>query len=368
VDKKELLGLSLQETEEAITSLGLPRFRARQVYHWLYKHQVHSFYQMSNLPKELRFFLDQKASISVPRVVKSRVSKDGTRKFLMELSDKKRIETVAIPQNRAEGAKYTICVSSQVGCPVGCPFCATGQSGFERDLTAGEIIGQMVVVQRELKQKEKASPGNRLIANVVFMGMGEPLLNLDAVLKAISVINDEQGIGIGQRHITISTAGFTPGIKALAETGLQVTLAVSLHATTNEVRDRIIPMNRRYRLDGLLEAISYYIEKTGRRVTFEYLLLDGVNSSLQDANRLARMVKPLLANVNLIPYNPTEGSDHQRPDQETITKFATCLAREGINVTVREEMGADIKAACGQLKAANNRRLKQEIGALNSKY
>ena len=367
MDRTELLGLSLQETEEVVNGLGLPRFRARQVYHWLYKHQVHSFYQMGNLPKELRYFLDQKASITVPRVVKSRVSQDGTRKFLLELSDRKRIETVAIPQTRTGGTKYTICVSSQVGCPVGCTFCATGQSGFERDLTAGEITGQVVAVERELKQREKSVSGSRLLANVVFMGMGEPLLNLDEVLKAISIINDEQGIGIGQRHITISTAGFIPGIKALAETGLQVTLAVSLHATTNEVRDRIIPMNRRYRLEGLLDSISYYIEKTGRRVTFEYLLLEGVNSSVSDAYRLSRMVKPLLANVNLIPYNPTEGSQYRRPEQDTITRFMACLAGEGVNVTVREEMGADIKAACGQLKAATNRRSKQEIRSLNSK-
>ncbi|NLW45267.1 MAG: 23S rRNA (adenine(2503)-C(2))-methyltransferase RlmN [Syntrophomonadaceae bacterium] len=367
MEKTELLGLSLQETEEVINGLGLPRFRARQIYHWLYKHQVHSFYQMSNLPKELRHFLDQKASITVPRVVKSRVSRDGTRKFLLELGDKKRIETVAIPQSRAAGTKYTICLSSQVGCPIGCTFCATGQSGFERDLTAGEITGQAVAVERELKQKEKPVSGNRLIANVVFMGMGEPLLNLDAVLKAISIINDEQGIGIGQRHITISTAGFIPGIKVLAETGLQVTLAVSLHATTDEVRNRIVPMNRRYGLEELLQAVSYYNQKTGRRVTFEYLLLDGVNSSIQDAYRLSQMVKPLLANVNLIPYNPIEGSDYNRPAQDTITRFMACLAREGVNVTLREEMGADIKAACGQLRVAANRRPKQEIGTANSK-
>ncbi|MGE5544646.1 MAG: 23S rRNA (adenine(2503)-C(2))-methyltransferase RlmN [Bacillota bacterium] len=368
MDKTELSGLCLEEMERTILDLGLPRFRARQIYHWLYKHHVHSFYQMNNLPKELRHFLDKNVSLTVPKVVKARISQDGTRKFLLELSDKKRIETVAIPQFRADGKKYTICVSSQVGCPVGCKFCATGQSGFERDLTAGEITGQVVVVEREIKQREKPAPGNRSVTNVVFMGMGEPLLNLEAVLKAIRIINDEQGIGIGQRHITISTAGFIPGIRLLAESGLQVTLAISLHATTNEIRDGIIPMNRRYPLEALLESVSYYIGITGRRVTFEYVLLDGVNSSVQDAIRLSRMVKPLLANVNLIPYNRTDCVNYRRPDQATINSFLSCLTREGVNVTLREEMGGDIEAACGQLKSRTTAtRPKQEIGSANSK-
>ena len=368
MDKTELLGLSLEEMERTIVSLGLPRFRARQIYHWLYKHHVHSFYHMNNLPKELRYFLDKKVSITVPRVLKARVSSDGTRKFLLEAADKKRIETVAIPQFRVDGKKYTICVSSQVGCPVGCKFCATGQSGFERDLTAGEITGQVVAVEREIEQREKLVPGERYLTNVVFMGMGEPLLNLDAVLEAIRIINDEQGIGIGQRHITISTAGVIPGIRVLAESGLQVTLAVSLHATTNEVRNRIIPMNRKYPLESLIESISHYIDSTGRRVTFEYLLLDGVNSSLQDAYRLSTMVKPLLVNVNLIPYNQTERLYYRRPDQDTINSFLSCLTREGVNVTLREEMGGDIEAACGQLKSRMaGAQPKQEIESANSK-
>ncbi len=368
MEKTELLGLSLEEVEQVMAALGLPRFRARQIYHWLYKHQVHSFYQMNNLPKELRHFLDKKVALTVPRVMKARVSRDGTRKFLLELADKKRIETVAIPQFRTDGKKFTICVSSQVGCPVGCRFCATGQSGFERDLTAGEIVGQVVAVERELKQREKQNLGERYLTNVVFMGMGEPLLNLDAVLKAISIINDDRAIGIGQRHVTISTAGFIPGIRQLAESGLQVTLAISLHATTDEVRNRIIPMNRRYPLESLMESISSYIEKTGRRVTLEYLLLDGVNSSAQDAERLAKMVRPLLANINLIPYNETDRLHYRRPDQYTINRFVACLTREGVNVTLREEMGSDIEAACGQLKgrmAAAGR--KQEIGSVDSK-
>ena len=240
MDRTELLGLSLQETEEVVNGLGLPRFRARQVYHWLYKHQVHSFYQMGNLPKELRYFLDQKASITVPRVVKSRVSQDGTRKFLLELSDRKRIETVAIPQTRTGGTKYTICVSSQVGCPVGCTFVRPASQGLRGTSPPVRLPDRWLRWRESLSRGESVS-GSRLLANVVFMGMGEPLLNLDEVLKAISIINDEQGIGIAQRHITISTAGFIPGIKALAETGLQVTLAVSLHATTNEVRIALFP-------------------------------------------------------------------------------------------------------------------------------
>ena len=370
MNRIELLGLGLEEMEQIMTEMGLPRFRARQVFHWIYKHHVHSFYDMRNIPKELRQYLDERASISLPRVIKARVSKDGTRKFLLELTDKKRIETVAIPQFRADGKKFTICVSSQVGCPIGCNFCATGLSGFERDLTAGEIVGQVVAVEREIKKREKPVPGDRYLTNVVFMGMGEPLLNLEAVLMAISLINDERGIGIGERHLTISTSGFVPGIRELSCYGLQVTLAVSLHATTDEVRNQIIPLNRKYPLQVLMEAVADYIEKTGRRVTFEYVLLDGINTSREDARRLAQMAKPLLVNVNLIPYNQTgdDGFGFRKPSPETVYSFHSYLIANGVNATVREEMGGDIEAACGQLRrrtASVNR--KQEIGSANSK-
>lgn len=353
----EILGLNFEEIEKVIVSLGLPRYRASQIYNWLYKRQTHSFFEMGNIPKELREKLNAEISISMPKVIKARISKDGTRKFLLELQDKKKIEVVAIPQHRHKVKRYTICLSSQVGCPLRCAFCATGQSGFERDLTAGEIVGQLVTVEREIRKREKIAQSEKVLSNVVFMGMGEPLLNLDAVLKAIEIINDERGIGIGQRHITISTAGIIPGIQMLAASSLQVTLAISLHATTDELRSRLIPVNRRFPLEPLMEAVNNYIRQTGRRVTFEYLLIKGINDSVTDAIRLAKMVNSLLANLNLIPYNPIDSCEFQRPDQETIDSFYSLLRSEGVNVTMREEMGTDIEAACGQLKGKQVRQI-----------
>ncbi|NLV15859.1 MAG: 23S rRNA (adenine(2503)-C(2))-methyltransferase RlmN [Syntrophomonadaceae bacterium] len=364
--KTEILGLSFEEIESVIVGLGLPRYRANQIYHWLYKRQTHSFFGMGNIPKELRETLNAQLSISLPKMIKARISKDGTRKFLLELPEKKRIEVVAIPQHRHKDRRYTICLSSQVGCPLRCAFCATGQSGFERDLTAGEIVGQLVVAEREIRKREKIAHSEKVLSNVVFMGMGEPLLNLDAVLKAIEIINDERGIGIGQRHITISTAGIIPGIEMLAASKLQVTLAISLHAATDEQRSSLIPVNRRFSLEPLMEAVNDYIRKTGRRVTFEYVLIKGINDSAADAVRLAKMVNSLLANLNLIPYNPTDVCEFQRPDQETINSFYALLKNKGVNVTFREEMGADIEAACGQLKG-RLARYKQENDIIRPK-
>ncbi len=359
----ELLGLGYEELEKTLIELGLPRFRASQIFHWIYKHQVTSFYDMANLPKPLREELRAQTVIGIPRVVRARISKDGTRKFLLELIDKKQIEVVAIPQARQDGRRYTACLSSQVGCPLGCAFCATGQSGFERDLTASEIVGQLVAIEKEIRTREKRKPEERVFGNVVFMGMGEPLLNLEAVLQAIRMINDERGIGIGQRHITISTAGLIPGIRALAAADLQITLAISLHATTDEVRSRLIPINRKYPIRLLMESIADYTSRTGRRATFEYLLLKGINDNPADAVRLAAMVKSHLANINLIPFNQTDGCDYQRPDQEVIKGFYHRLQDEGVNVTLREEMGTDIEAACGQLRNRQTMFRKQEIAS-----
>jgi 23S rRNA (adenine2503-C2)-methyltransferase len=309
---------------------------------------------MSDISKELRHKLDQVAEISIPRVLKQRVSKDGTRKFLLEMKDKKKVETVVIPQSWDKNTRYSLCISTQVGCPIGCAFCATGLSGFQRNLQAYEMAGQVLGSRRELSRKLKTN-GEPVITNVVYMGMGEPMLNFDEVLKSIYILNDHKGINIGQRHITISTAGEVQGIKRLAEEDLQVTLAISLHACNNELRDRLIPLNRKYPLEILMDTVKSYIEQSNRRVTFEYIMLDEENISREDADAMVKLIKPLLANVNLIPYNEVSGLGFRKPSPLKIKQFYNWLVDGGLNVTLREERGADIEAACGQLSAKRER-------------
>ena len=346
--KTELLGKDLTELEAFVTASGLPKYRARQLFKWIYKKETSSFYEMTDLPKEQRAIFDAVASISIPRVLKQRVSRDGTRKFAMELEDRKKIETVVIPHNAGKHSRYTLCISTQVGCPIGCLFCATGQSGFQRNLRFYEIVGQVLGSKKELQKRLKKEDDD-LITNIVYMGMGEPFLNYEATLKSIHIINDPQGINIGQRHITISTCGEVKGIKQLARENLQVTLAISLHAANDHLRDRLIPLNKKYPLKQLISAVQEYIAATNRRVTFEYVLLDGVNDSQEDARDLMKLVKPLLANINLIPYNSVSGLDFNPPGPDKTWQFYNWLVQGGLNVTLREEKGADIEAACGQL-------------------
>lgn len=346
--KTELLGLTRIELEDYMASLGQPRFRGRQIYRWIYIKDTPSFYEMSDIPREMRRILDEKAQISIPRVLKQRVAEDKTRKFLMEMNDKKKIEAVLIPQEQKADNRYTICVSSQVGCPLCCPFCATGQGAFQRNLLAHEIVGQVLGSRRELKRRLK-NIQEPLLANVVYMGMGEPLLNYDEVIRSIKIINDPLGIQIGQRHITISTSGEAKGILRLAGEGLQTTLAISLHAADDTLRDQLVPLNKAYPLKDLMEAVETYIDKTGRRVTFEYVMLDGVNIDRVDAENLVKLVKPLLANVNLIPYNEVDGLPYRRPDLHRVKQFYSWLEGGGLNVSIRQEHGGDIEAACGQL-------------------
>jgi len=351
--KTELLGMDLKELETYLQSLGEPRFRANQIHAWIYRKAVSSFYDMSDLPKELRNQLDTAAQISIPRVLKQRVSADGTRKFLFEMTDKKKIETVVIPQSRDKDTRFSLCISTQVGCPLGCLFCATGQSGFQRSLQAYEMVGQVLGSRREMARKLKTE--DELITNVVYMGMGEPMLNYDEMISSIHSLNDHKGINIGQRHITISTAGEAQGIIRLAEEDLQVTLAISLHAANDSLRDRLIPLNRKYPLKKLLEAVHYYTQHTNRRVTFEYILLDDVNMGAGDAQALIKLIKPLLANINLIPYNEVSGLEFKKPSAAKIRHFYHLLAEAGLNVTLREERGGDIEAACGQLSSKRER-------------
>ncbi len=351
--KTELLGLNISELEYFVTSIGEPRFRAKQLYNWIYNKKVHSFYEMSDLPKPLRFKLGEIAKISIPRVLKQKVSIDGTRKYLIEFKDKKKAETVVIPQQTGNINRYTICLSTQIGCPIGCSFCATGLGGFQRNLTYYEIVGQYLASARELERKVK-NDGDKLITNVVYMGMGEPMLNYKETIKSIDLLNDPKGINIGQRHITISTSGDAQGIRKLAEGDLQVILAVSLHASNDELRNQLVPLNRKYPLRDLFAAVKYYTEKTNRRVTFEYILLDEVNMSKLDADNLAKLISPLLANINLIPYNEVDSLNYKKPSKNKVNTFYNWLVNMGLNVTIREEKGADIAAACGQLAVRNN--------------
>lgn len=349
MEKKQLLGLDLKQMEEFLLYLEEPPYRGRQLYKWVYQKECNSFYEMSDLPRPLRKKLDEKARVSIPRVLKQKVGKDGSRKFLMELDDKKRIECVLLPQSRDKKPSHTLCLSTQVGCPVACSFCATGQSGFQRNLQAYEIVGQYLGSKKELSKRLKTS-STELISNVVYMGMGEPLLNYDEVIESIRILNDPKGINLGQRRITISTAGEVKGIKKLAGENLQLTLAVSLHACDNYLRDQLIPLNRKYPLEVLMPAIGDYIALTGRRVTFEYLLLDGINMSRDDAHKMIELLKPLLANVNLIPYNEIDGLPYRKPELAKVWQFCHCLQDGGLNVSIREEKGSDINAACGQLQ------------------
>lgn len=349
-EKKELLGLTLNELEEYIRSINENKFRASQIFKWIYQKDVCSFYEMSDLPKYFRKKLDDIAVISIPRVLRQRVSIDGTRKFLLELKDKKKVETVLIPHSLEKNTRYTLCISSQVGCPIGCSFCATGNSGFQRNLLAHEIIGQVLGSRKEIIKRLKVCDSN-IITNVVYMGMGEPLINYDEFIKSIYLLNDYKGINIGQRNITVSTAGEAEGIEKLSQENLQITLAISLHASNNELRNTLIPLNKKYPLEILFKAINKYIENTNRRVTFEYIMIDDINISRNDANHMIQVLKPLMANINLIAYNEVSGLEYKKPSNKKIQYFYNYLKNAGLNVSLREERGADIEAACGQLSA-----------------
>ncbi|QGT99613.1 methyltransferase [Candidatus Syntrophocurvum alkaliphilum] len=353
-EKTELLGMNNDEIEEYLSSIGEPKYRGRQIYKWIYQKNISSFYNMSDIPKNLRVKLDENANISIPRFLKQRVSQDGTRKFLLEMIDKKRIETVVIPQSLEKNTKYSLCISTQVGCPIGCSFCATGTSGFQRNLKSYEIVGQILSSRRELSKRLK-NFNSEMITNVVYMGMGEPFLNYDEVIKSIHLLIDYKGINIGQRNITISTAGEVNGINKLAKEALQVTLAISLHASNNHLRNRLIPLNKKYPIEELFKAVDNYIKKTNRRVTFEYIMLDEINTSRTDATNLIKLVKPLLANVNLIPYNEIQGIEFKKPSESKVAQFYEWLEKGGINVVVRGERGSDIEAACGQLSSRKER-------------
>ena len=352
---RALTSFTLLELEALLSEeLGEPKFRATQVLQWLYQKRATSFDSMSNLGIALREWLAQNLTLRSLSVVRQQGSSDSTRKLLLKLGDGRLIECVLIPANPAlygePDDRLTLCVSSQVGCAFACKFCASGLAGFTRNLSADEIVEQVLLAELLSSQR---------VDNLVFMGMGEPLANLPNLLKAIEILNAPWGLRLGARHMTVSTSGLAPQIRKFADQPLQIRLAVSLHGASDEVRDRIMPINQRYNLEELFDALHYYAERKKQTITFEYILIEGVNDSLHEAESLARRAKPLRAKVNLIPYNTVDGLEWARPSDSQQEAFLATLKRLGIQATLRREKGHDIDAACGQL------RLREEQSALS---
>ena len=341
----KLTDLERHEIEDAVERLGLPRFHGRQLFHWIHARGVTDFEAMTDLSREARTLLARTFAIDTPIVESRQVSSDGTTKFLLRLADGQRIEAVYIPDTPAQ----TFCISSQVGCAMACGFCLTGKMGLTRHLTAGEIAGQVRVVARETGLA--GSP-----FNIVLMGMGEPLHNYDATMKALRILADEQGLAVHPRRITLSTVGVAPALEKLANESIMPNLAISLHATTDAQRTAIVPLNRRYDLQALLDVCRRFPVRRRGRITFEYVLLDGVNDSPEDARRLVKLLHGLRAKVNLLPLNEAPGIPYKRPSDARVNAFARVLADRGITVSVRKSRGRDIRAACGQLIVEGQKR------------
>jgi 23S rRNA (adenine2503-C2)-methyltransferase len=333
-----LAELDLAELEQALEAMGRPRFHARQLYRWVHRRAVTDFGAMTDLGVALRDDLARAFVIETPGVVRKDVSSDGTVKFLLTLSDTRLIEAVFIPDTPS----MTFCVSTQVGCAMRCAFCLTGKMGLDRDLTAGEIAGQVRVLARELGMLEKPF-------NVVLMGMGEPLHNYDATMKALRMLHDPHGLSVSPRRVTLSTVGVLPALKRLAAEPLMPNLAISLHATTEETRDRLVPLNRKYGLEDLLNACRAFPLKKRNRITFEYVMLAGMNDSPADARRLVSLMHGIRSKINLLPLNEAPGIEFSRPGDDRVNAFAKILADAGLTVSVRKSRGRDIRAACGQL-------------------
>jgi 23S rRNA (adenine2503-C2)-methyltransferase len=340
-----LLSLGQSELQDWFAAKGESRYRSEQVLSWIYRKRVERFDQMSNLSEFLRADLESSFTVRSLRCVRQTGSKDTTRKFLFSLPDQNLVESVLIPASPAlygsTSDRRTLCISTQVGCAYGCKFCASGLNGWARDLQAGEIVEQIIQVEAIAGEK---------INNLVFMGMGEPLANFKNVMRAIEIINAPWGLGIGARHITISTSGLAPRIRQLAEHPLQVRLAISLHGATDEVRNQIMPINRKYNLASLMEACVYFTERKKQRLTFEYILIESVNDQIEQAIALGGLAVRLKAKVNLIPYNRVEGLPWKRPASNRQHAFLRTLERGGVDATIRREKGCDIDAACGQLR------------------
>ncbi len=340
-EKINIKSLTRDELLARLVDQGLKKFRADQILMWLYTHHARSFDDMTNIAKLERTQLASSFYIPIPKIITTETSLDGTKKFLFELVDSHTVESVLIPDED----RQTLCISSQVGCQQACRFCLTGSGGFTRDLKAHEIVDQVLEVSRILKEE-----GTRGITNIVLMGMGEPLANFDEVVKAIKLITSTTGLGFSPRRVTVSTDGLVPEIGKLGRSGVKVNLAVSLNATTDEVRDRIMPVNRRYPIKELLAACKRFPLEPRRRITFEYVLLRGVNDSVEDAQRLTKLLQGIKCKVNLIPFNPFPGSEFKRPEDGAVQRFRKILVNANYTALVRESRGQDISAACGQLR------------------
>jgi len=334
----DLAELDLAELETALATVGAAPYHARQVYRWIHRHAVVDTAAMTDLSKGLRARLTEQFRLSTPRVVGDELSSDGTRKLVLELADGRRIESVFIPDTPS----MTFCVSSQVGCAMGCGFCLTGRMGLVRNLTAGEIVGQVRVLAA-------ATGMLNTPFNIVLMGMGEPLHNYDATMKALRMLHSEHGLAVSPRRVTLSTVGIVPGLVRLGREALMPNLAISLHATTDEQRTALVPSNRKYPLTSIVDACRAFPLKKRSRITFEYVLLEDVNDSVDDAKRLVRLLAGIKSKINVIPLNPAPGIPYARPSDERIDRFVGVLAAAHVTVSVRKSRGRDIRAACGQL-------------------
>ncbi len=336
--KTDLAGLELKELEDFVVALGHKKFHARQIFQWIWKRGVTEFSAMTNLGLELRTALAEAASISLPRVIQHDVSEDGTQKFVLQLADGRQIESVFIPDT----PKQTFCVSTQVGCAMGCAFCLTGKMGLIRHLTAAEITGQVRILARSTDLLDKSF-------NIVLMGMGEPLHNYDATMKALRMLNQKEGFDMHPKRVTLSTVGLVPMMDKLAQEDLMPNLAVSLHAATEEQRRAIVPPTKKYSLQDIIDACKRFPLSKRRRIMFEYVMLAGVNDSDEDARKLVKVLAGVKAKVNLLPLNAAAGIPFERPSDERVNAFAKILADRGLMVSVRKSRGRDIRAACGQL-------------------
>lgn len=355
--RPDVAGMTLVELERALDGLGSPRFHARHIFQWIHKRGVTDFGLMTDLGRALRGRLEATARIDTPLAVRTERSSDGTTKFLLRLADGKQIESVYIPDTPA----HTFCLSTQVGCAMRCAFCLTGKMGIDRNLTAGEIAGQVRVLARELGML-----GRRF--NIVLMGMGEPLHNYDETMKALYILADEHGLNVSPRRVTLSTVGVLPALERLATEPLMPNLAISLHSTTEDQRDMLVPINRKYGLKELLDACRRFPLKRRERITFEYVMLRDVNDTPEDARRLVKLLNGIKGKINLLPLNEAAGIPFERPSDDRVNAFARLLSERGLAVSVRKSRGRDIRAACGQLitdsrAQAPGRRLAMLMGA-----
>jgi 23S rRNA (adenine2503-C2)-methyltransferase len=386
--KPDIKSQTKEELESRFKEWGQPSYRVAQILEWLYVHRVSDWSAMTNLPKALREKLAEEFSLHALELVRKQGSRDTTQKFLWRLDDQSLIESVLIPANPAlygeASDRHTLCISIQVGCAYGCKFCASGLEGWKRNLRVDEIVEQILAIEKissfefQVSSSEDAGATQpktqnskletRLVDNIVVMGMGEPLANYDNLLKALKILNAPWGGGIGARKITISTSGLAPQIRKLADDPMQFRLAISLHGATDETRNKIMPVNRKYPLSELAAACEYYQRKKGRMLTLEYILIGGVNDGLDQTKPLAQLARRLNAKINLIPYNKVEGLPWERPDEQAQETFLAALEKQNVIATLRREKGGDIDAACGQLRLKTEREIAaRAVPALESK-